>query len=354
MAIKKTKHTFLNLALTFLVSIAIVSCNKDGKPKDTKQMSYSFQEIVNWDGTMLFNHPDNPYLKEIPTNASVHPNSKEMIDSIKVNCGTNYTNTYVVATDFSLPIYFSSSLTELTDITINLYPPPGKNKLLNVPLVDGCVAAIGSDRHLAIINQTNMCAYEFWLYKNKKAGSGNAISLTSNGIYKDGRSTVAAGWSQLQGVIWPKELQDGEIKNALSYSIPVTNAEGFVYSDTHNDGALRNNPYAIPEGTLIRIKSDIDVDTIADIGPIEKIIYKAIQKYGMYCGDTNGAGLGIRAVSTTSVPEDAYPSTFTLNENNGAYYLSHFPFEHLEVIYTSDLQKSKAQPYINHGCAEWE
>jgi hypothetical protein len=40
------------------------------------------------------------------------------------------------------------------------------------------------------------------------------------------------------------------------------------YPTTKNDGELSNNEYAIPEGTLIRIKPDCDIDSMTDIGPI--------------------------------------------------------------------------------------
>jgi hypothetical protein len=205
-----------------------------------------------------------------------------------------------------------------------------------------------------VVDVINNCLYEFWRYSSKTAGSGNAISLSTDGIYKDGRSTVAAGWSQLQGSIWPKELRDGVIKHALSFSTPVTNKNGYVWPATKNDGTLSNNPFAIPEGTLIRIKPDINIDTIQGLGEIEKIVYKAIQTYGMYCGDTNGAGIAIRAIATASLPGNAYPESFEIRPQSGNYYLKNFPFEHLEVIYTGELTKTEFRDYVNHGCAKWE
>ena len=132
----------------------------------------------------------------------------------------------------------------------------------------------------------------------------------------------------------------------------MTNKNGHVWPATKNDGQLANNPYAIPEGTLVRIKPGIDIDTLLGIGEMERIIYKAIQKYGMYCGDTNGAGLSIRAVALSCLPENAYPTAFEVNPN-GLFYMKHFPFEHLEVIYTGELTPSSPKPYVNHGCAEW-
>lgn len=277
-----------------------------------------------------------------------------MIALIKSRCGHNLSNTYVLSQDYSTPVYFSNAKTLKKDIDIYLYPPPKVSTIKNVPILEGATAAKGSDKHMAIVDKSDGCVYEFWSFKGKKAASGNAISMSSNGIYTDGRSTVAAGWSQLQGLIWPKELQEGVINHALSFTIPVTNKNGFVSPATSNDGALSNHPYAIPEGTLIRINPSILIDTLSNLGPIEKIVYKAIQKYGMYCGDTNGAGLGLRAVATNSLPSNAYPESYRISAGNGNYYLKHFPFDHLEVVYTGAIQSREYQDYVNHGCADWE
>lgn len=336
----------------WVVAIGISSCKKD--LQNNEQLQFSHEEVMKWDGSDLFNHPDNPFKKEIPQNAVVHQNSDEMIALIKSKCGTDLSNTFISCGSFGLPVYMANGKTDRIDVNITVYPPPQRSKLIDVPMPQGAESASGSDSHIAVIDVEDSCLYEFWLYAKRRAGSGNAMSLSNDGIYKDGRSTVAAGWSQMQGAIWPKELRDGEIKHALSFSTSVTNANGYVYPATKNDGQLSNEPYAIPEGTLIRIRSDIDIDTIAGLGEIEKIVYKAIQKYGMYCGDTNGAGLSLRSIATSSLPKDAYPPSFAIRESSGNYYLKHFPFEYLEVIYTGELTPSQPRNYVNHGCAKWE
>ena len=110
--------------------------------------------------------------------------------------------------------------------------------------------------------------------------------------------------------------------------------------------------YTIPEDTLIRIKPDYDLDQIPDIGPIERAVYEAIQTYGMYCGDTNGAGIAIRTVSPHSVYTDAFPDEFYTAEN-GNYYLSNFPFDALEVVKSGPIIASEYREYIDQGCVRW-
>ena len=344
--------------LTFWVTLFLfISCvKKNNETNDSLELQKNQIELnTNWDGRRLFNSTDNPFMQPIPDIYAKHPFSDTMISLIRSSCGINATNTYVLATDYATPVFLADSNSNVVDIPITLYnKPPGKGIISGVPYPSGASPAGGSDKHLAIISKATSCIHEFWLFQGKTAGSGNAISINTNGIYADGRSTVAAGWSQLQGLIWPKELRDGEIRHALTFTVPVTNANGHVLPATIHDGNLANNPHAIPEGTLIRIKPDIIIDTINGIGTTEKIIYKAIQRYGMYCGDTNGGGLALRAVHTKSFPLNAYAPAFTFDPEFGNYYLKKFPFHLLEVVFTGDLQTQNSQPLVNQSCAIWK
>jgi hypothetical protein len=339
-----------------LITLFLIGCNKNAVQENNPALIKSQTELTNnWDGTLFFNKADNPFLQKIPSNYSIHPNSARMIDLIKKSCGPTFSNVYVNANDYSIPVYLADNSSPKRSIKITLYnKPPNLESMINVPVPQGASAAGGTDKHMAIINTENKCLYEFWLFEDTKAGSGNGISVNSNGIYADGRSTVAAGWSQLQGLIWPKELKQGLINHALSFSVSVTNANGFVIPATNNDGALSNNPDAIPEGTLIRIKPNVIINDIPGITETEKIIYKALQQYGMYCGDTNGGGLSIRAAHTKSFLKDAYSPAMQFDATYGNFSLKNFPFDLLEVVYTGALQTKTTKPYMNQGCAEWK
>jgi hypothetical protein len=307
-----------------------------------------------WGGNMVYTHPDNPFDQEIPADYEVHENSAAMIDLIKSATGPEFTNTRLSTGDFSIPVYLADDDSPVHDIEFNLYGhPPDKTHMTDVPYIVGSKPAAGSDKHYAIIQEDSGCVYEFWLYDYNTAGGGNAHPIDENGIYEDGRSAVAAGWSALQGLIWPKELKEFHIPHALSFSVPVTDANGYVSPATKNDGALSDNEFAIPEGTLVRIKPEFDIDSISDIGPIEKAVYQAIQTYGMYCGDTNGAGLAIRTLSPQAVFAEAFPEEFVTNTNSGNYDLKNFPFDALEVLKNGPLTPSESRSYVDHGCATW-
>lgn len=340
----------------YLLILIVTGCNKENSDGNNTSLINSQTELTNnWDGSSLFNKPDNPFSQKIPDNYTLHPNSAQMINLIKQSCGADFSNVSIIANEYATPIFLAGNSSPKQSIRITLYNrPTDKTSMENVPVIEGASAADGADKHLAIINTDNNCLYEFWLFEGTKAGSGNGIPINSKGIYADGRSTVAAGWSQLQGLIWPKELKQGQINHALTFSVSVTNANGFVFPATNNDGSLSNNPYAIPEGTLIRIKPNVVIDNIPGITATEKIIYKALQQYGMYCGDTNGAGLTLRAVHTKSFLKDAYSPFLQFDPVYGNHFLKKFPFDLMEVVYTGPLQTRINQPYINQGCAEWK
>jgi len=345
----------MNKALV-LIAFFFIACKKNKVQENNPALLKSQTELTNnWDGTLVFTKSDNPFLQKIPSSYTIHPNSAKMIELIKKSCGPTFSNVYVNANDYSIPVYLADNSTPKKSVKITLYNrPPAVESMINVPIPQGASAAGGTDKHIAIINSENRCLYEFWLFEDTKAGSGNGISINSNGIYADGRSTVAAGWSQLQGLIWPKEMKQGFINHALSFSVSVTNANGFVSPATSNDGALSNNPDAIPEGTLVRIKPGVVINDIPGITETEKIIYKALQQYGMYCGDTNGGGLSIRAAHTKSFLKDAYAPAMQFDATYGNYLLKNFPFDLLEVVYAGTLKTKTTQPYINQGCAEWK
>jgi hypothetical protein len=340
------------------VLLCVAAC-KGGEPlseADLAALERSRTEVgEEWTGTMLYNHPDNPFLQEIPDDYEVHENSVEMIDLIKSQTGANFTNTSLSTGSFSIPVFVADDQTAVRDIEFYLYGnPPQTTHMTDVPFLVGSQPATGSDSHYTIIQEDSRCVYEFWLFDYDRAGGGNAHTVDGVGIYTDGRSSVAAGWSALQGIIWPRELRDYHIPHALSFAVPVTNLNGHVSPATKNDGALSDNEFAIPEGTLIRIRPDFDLDSISGLRPIDRAVYEAIQTYGMYCGDTNGAGLSIRAVSPESVHPEAFPEEFDTDNPNGVFFLENFPFDALEVVSSGPmLTTPDVRDYVDHGCAEW-
>ncbi|MCO5248252.1 MAG: hypothetical protein M9887_04800 [Chitinophagales bacterium] len=375
----KTQFKRFLVALLLIVTLPFIwiACNPVNPPSNPSNPSTPKNtETLEWEGTMFFNHPDNPFLKEIPVDAMVHQYSDTMIHLIKQSCLINGqpTNVRVGTGDYGSAIYFADKGTEkkkvYKKVTVGSLTGIGK-EYMNVPIPSGAKPARGSDAHLSIVDKDAGCAYLFWIYTDKggtyfdenlsndkrSAQSGNTIFTNSSGIFEDGRATVAAGWCTLSAIVWPKELREGRINHALNFSVKVTNGNGHVPPATHHDGALKDNPFAIPEGTLIRIKPSVNIDAIQGLTYVEKVIFKAIQKYGMYCNDTNGAGLSIGGVASSCLPnkEKEYESydgytKLEMASGGGNIYLKNLPWESLEVIYTGDLIPNNPNFTVTSGC----
>lgn len=150
--------------------------------------------------------------------------------------------------------FFADKNTPTYDVEITESWTPFK-KLLNVPIPDFAEPDPEEDAHMVIIDEINGCARDFWETKNSngwKAGWGNAIPFDSDGIFEKGMSARGSGFELLQGIIWPQELEAGEINHSLIFSYDHTAAGGPVALAAESDGTS-NEPWAIPEGALVRL-----------------------------------------------------------------------------------------------------
>lgn len=357
---------YLILSLALLIIKACVPINNNGGNNANEELTQMRMELTNeWDGTRVFNHPDNPFLQEIPTDYTRHPDSDSIIgylDRVCKNPANNMYNVRIGMGFYSSPVYLVNNTMKRHDVFIYYYTQNGFDLLKNVHIPNYATPAEGTDGHMSLINKDTECLHEFWVFHNKLhnvfdqkgAASANAISINSSGMYEDGRSTIVAGWSQLLGALWPAELSNGEINHALSFSAVNTKKDFFVFPAKHTDGT-DEHPFALPVGSLLRIRPDVDIDALLGVSNIDKVILKAIQKFGMYCGDTNGAGVAIGAVHHRSFIPNVYKNIFgsTYSTENNRYYMHKFPFELMEVVYTGPLQTYGSSTFHPTACAEW-
>lgn len=53
----------------------LLSCARELQMQPpASDLAYSHKEALHWDGTMLFNQADNPFLQTISEEAEIHPN----------------------------------------------------------------------------------------------------------------------------------------------------------------------------------------------------------------------------------------------------------------------------------------
>ena len=158
--------------------------------------------------------------------------------------------------------------------------PPGDDGY-----VDGWVVIIDGDT-----------SYELWQTEftggQLRCSWGDITNLSttdgsSTPLEDKGRGT-GANFSCHAGRITAAEWTAGVIDHALGFGCEIANSD-FVYPATASDGGNEPGPGTIPEGTRIWLDTEYNVDDDDLLRPYERIVAKALQTYGAYCGDNAGS-----------------------------------------------------------------
>lgn len=270
----------------------------------------------------------SPFYKKIPSDTQIDPSSSQMVQTLIKDA--NESGLYIVVKEWSSPIYYANRSTTKHDIKITANWAPAK-VMKNVPIPSYVEPDPEDDGTMIVVDLFRRVVYDFWQAKKEfgkwSASWANAIRTDSKGIYRKGLSSRGSGFSFYQGMIWPHELKDGEINHALIFSYRYTKSGGPVSPATESDGES-NVKGAIPEGALIQLDPDLDLDSL-NLKPYEKIIAKAMQEYGMYLGDNSGSGISLYAINPLSFSTNPYKG---LLPDNNYVYLPNIPVDRFRVI----------------------
>jgi hypothetical protein len=153
--------------------------------------------------------------------------------------------------------------------------------------IEGGAGATG-DRHVLVLDRDNCVLYETWdsHYQNPgwHCGSGAKFPLNTNALRPAGwTSADAAGLPILPGLIRYEEVQAGEIKHALRFTVASTQ-RAYVHPATHF-ASSNTSASAPPMGLRVRLKAGYDISGFTGAS---KVILTAMKKYGMFLAD-NGS-----------------------------------------------------------------
>ncbi|HET9270387.1 MAG TPA: hypothetical protein VFO31_19555 [Vicinamibacterales bacterium] len=160
-----------------------------------------------------------------------------------------------------------------------------------VPLtapIEGGANATG-DRHAIAIDTTNCMLYE--LYRafpqgsSWTADSGAIFDLRSNALRPlTWTSADAAGLPIAPGLVTWEEVQSGEIRHAIRFTVPQTRRE-FVWPARHYASSLTGTQYP-RMGERFRLKASFNIAPFpADV----QVILRAMKKYGIMLADNGSA-----------------------------------------------------------------
>lgn len=248
---------------------------------------------------------ESPWNEKIPADAKTDPESQQLIDSLSLG------GFLVNIKDWSVPVYYVDSDTARMINVINSRPGVygiGFAEPNRVPLLPWFVASppVGpnSDNHMCIVDTTKMVEWGMWATrKNKKGqwttGLGAVTNLRGTGVAKpwyeqkrelDAARARASGFPLIAGLIRPDEIKAGRIDHALVFAYPRARAEFLIPPASTAQVAFMqaNNRFGIPMGGRIQLDPSVNVDTL-NLNRAGRIIARALQEYGAYCGDYAGA-----------------------------------------------------------------
>jgi hypothetical protein len=252
---------------------------------------------------------------------------------------------------WTVPAYMATSSSPRYNVQLTAPWRPA-NSMLNVPIPPESAPDPAGDGHMAIFEPATGCQYDFW--EAVKTSSGWSASWanslkynsTSTGVFPKGLSARGSGFATTAGVIWPQELAQGEIRHALMFSYGATKAGGPVSPATESDGRTSTSS-AIPEGARLQLDPSVNLDALGLTG-YERTIAVALQRYGMYLGDS-GSPPSLYAINPQS-----YGSTNPYSSAWGDQtyvYLNKIPADRFRVVALPAQQQGSLQ-LVDSGCAK--
>lgn len=249
---------------------------------------------------------DSPWNQKIPEKPEIDSNSKELIDDF-ASRGPLYIN----MSAWSIPVYFVNSDTtpkyNVQDSRKGVY---GKGFTFprQIPIPSHAVPSPpeGGDNHLCIIDKAKNLEWGmWWARKNENnewsTGLGAVTDLTGTGVAEpwfaverefDSHRARASGFPLIAGLIRVEEIKAGKIEHALVFAYDHCRSEFFIPPASTAQATIQNikNSSGIPMGGRIQLDPEYDIEN-SDLSESGKIIAKALQEYGAYCGDFAGANV---------------------------------------------------------------
>jgi hypothetical protein len=250
---------------------------------------------------------DSPFNMPIPAHATIDRESQSMTRRMTESLGA-----FVISVKrWSVPVYYAGTTTRrydvrMTESGLTAYRVP-------IPLDARPSAPFppqNTDGGMAVLDPSTGCEYDFWkarrLGRSWNARGVNRLRVDSSGIFKRGDSARGSGFALAAGLIRPEELAAGVIRHALVFTLPAPYVKGGgpVPPATESDGDSIL-PGALPEGARVQLDPAFDVSSLANRW--ERIIARALQRYGMYLSDRGGGGVGLTAQNPQSYRDNPYP-----------------------------------------------
>jgi len=229
--------------------------------------------------------------------------------------------------EFGSPVYTVSGSADRQNIPC--LEDWGPCLLKSVPIPMTAKTSSGSDSSMIIVDRSRKKVYDFWQLR-QSGGGWQASWGTANPLYgksNENGGAVGAGYSGLAGRVRMFEIRQGHIDHALHFSTDNSCSGRFLYPATKTDGSSGAGD-CVPEGARVQLDPSVDVDAIPGITRGEKIVAKALQKYGAYNQNNGGAPMAF-GFENPAGRADPYPAA---GLDHDYYDFPHIPWTKLRVL----------------------
>ncbi|MCA9901487.1 MAG: hypothetical protein KC433_25065 [Anaerolineales bacterium] len=227
----------------------------------------------------------------------VHPNSANYINTIGANTGLHPdfgSGVWPPGSNSPIGIPYVEVPGSQPLVTITFVNWPGESDPGPYPVPPNAPIEGGpdgtDDRHVLVLDTGNCMLYElFDAYPQGngswEAANGAVYDLNSHDLRPDGwTSADAAGLPILPGLIRYDEVASGEIRHAIRFTAPETQAV-HVWPARHDASNITDTDYP-PMGLRLRLRADYD---ISGFSPEMQVILQAFKTYGLILADNGSA-----------------------------------------------------------------
>lgn len=227
----------------------------------------------------------------------VHPNSANYINTIGANQGLHADFGSGVwppgsNSPIGIPYIDVPGSQPLVPVTFIWWPDESDDGPYPIPTnapIEGGPDGDG-DRHVIVLDRGSCMLYEMYSAFPQsngswEAGNGAVYDLNSYNLRPDGwTSADAAGLPILPGLVRYDEVASGEIRHAIRFTAPDTQAN-HLWPARHDASSLTGANYP-PMGLRLRLRADFDISTYP---PEIQVILQAFKTYGIILADNGSA-----------------------------------------------------------------
>lgn len=250
----------------------------------------------------------SPWNVPIPANPTLDPNSSLMISTLTQNAATIHGNfvkwtipLFVIDSQASPKVTVTGSSPDPFDPAVD---PNSTGIATGIPIPVGVWPDPSTDGHMLLVDPVAKKSWDFsraqltstgWVASRVAVwdltGPGYRTAFTGNYWWMYGAR--GSGFPLIAGLIRPEEIAAGVINHALVFAGPL-NRLGLTSGGkqqlctptaSRTDGNMYGSQYLL-EGARLQLDPTLNLDTL-NLSSATKVIATAMQKYGMYNGDSS-------------------------------------------------------------------